>query len=138
MGILSEGSTKMPSQNDVESFLASCPPEVGALARAAKRLLEASLPNAEETLDATAKVIGYGYGPGYKGCVCTLILSRTGVKLGIPYGAAMADPNGLMHGAGKVHRHVVLQTPADLKQPGVRALVKAALAAWKERTKAKD
>jgi Domain of unknown function (DU1801) len=125
----------MPNEEDVESFLNSYPPEVGALARAARRLLEASLPNAEETLDASAKVIGYGYGPGYKGCVCTLILSRTGVKLGIPYGAAMPDPNWLMRGAGKVHRHVVLQTPADLKQPGVRALVEAALAAWKERMK---
>ena len=69
--------------------------------------------------------------------MCTLILSQTGVKLGIPYGAAMPDPNALMRGAGKVHRHVVLQTPADLKQPGLKALIKAALAAWKERTKAK-
>jgi hypothetical protein len=127
----------MPSQKDVESFLATYPPEVGALARAAKRLLEASLPNAEETLDESAKVIGYGYGPGYKGCVCTLILSKTGVKIGIAYGATMPDPNGLLRGAGKVHRHVVLQTVADLKQPGVKALVKAALTAWKERTKTK-
>jgi hypothetical protein len=125
----------MPSQKDVESFLATYPPEVGALARAAKRLLEASLPNAEETLDESARVIGYGYGPGYKGCVCTLILSKTGVKIGIAYGATMPDPNGLLRGAGKVHRHVVLQTVADLKQPGVKALVKAALAAWKKRTK---
>ena len=74
--------------------------------------------------------------PGYKGCVCTLILSKTGVKLGIAYGAAMPDPKGLMRGAGKVHRHVALQNLADLKQPGVKALIKAALAAWKERTKA--
>ena len=60
----------MPSQRDDESFLASYPPEVGELARGAKRLLEASLPNAEETLDESAKVIGYGYGPGYKRVVC--------------------------------------------------------------------
>jgi hypothetical protein len=126
----------MPNQKDIESFLASYPSEVGALARAARRLLESSLPNAAETLDESAKVIGYGYGPGYKGCVCTLILSQTGVKLGIPYGASMPDPNGLLRGAGKVHRHVVLQKPADLKQPGVKAMVKSALAAWKERTKA--
>jgi hypothetical protein len=132
------GSTAMPNQKDLESFLASYPPEVGALARAAKRLLEASLPDAEETLNESAKVIGYGYGPGYKGCVCTLILSRAGVKLGIPYGAAMPDPNGLMRGAGKVHRHVVLQTLDDLKQPGLKALLKGTLAAWKERTKANN
>ena len=49
----------------------------------------------------------------------------------------MPDPNGLMRGAGKVHRHVVLEKPADLKQPGLKPLVKAALAAWKARTKGK-
>jgi hypothetical protein len=126
----------MPSQKDVERFLASYPPEVSALARGAKRLLEASLPNAEETLDESAKVIGYGYGPGYKGCVCTLILSKTGVKIGIAYGASMPDPKGLLRGAGKIHRHVALKTLADLKQPGLEALLRATLAAWKERTKA--
>jgi hypothetical protein len=125
-----------PHQKDIESFLASYPPEVGALAQAARRLLQESLPNAAETLDKSAKVIGYGYGPGYKGCVCTLILSKTGVKLGIAYGASMPDPKGLMRGEGKVHRHVPLQTLADLKQPGVRALVKVALGARKVRTKA--
>ena len=59
-----------PRQKDVESFLATYPPEVGALARAAQRMLEESLPNAEATLDESAKVIGYGYGPGLQGlCV---------------------------------------------------------------------
>ena len=101
----------------------------------ARRLLEGALPNAQETLDETAKVIGFGYGPGYKNCVCTLIMSQKGVKLGIGYGASMPDPERLLHGAGKVHRHVVLQTEADLKQPGLKPLIKATLAAWKDRTK---
>ena len=92
-------------------------------------------PNAEETLDESAKVIGFSYGAGYKGCVCTLIMSRKGVKLGIPYGATIPDPKQLMRGAGKVHRHVELKTIADLNQPGLKPLVKATLAAWKDRTK---
>ena len=131
------GIIDMQNSNNVEAFLASYPADVGELARSARRLVEEVVPGAEENLDESAKVIGYGYGPGYKGVVCTLILSRTGVKLGIPYGAAMADPKGLLRGAGKVHRHIALQTLADLKQPGVKALLKAALAGWKERTKGK-
>ena len=126
----------MPKPNEIETFVASYPAEVGELARAARRLLVEVIPGASETLDESAKVIGFGYGPGYKGCVCTLIMSQKGVKVGIPFGTALPDPEGLMRGAGKVHRHVVFQTLADLKQPSVKALVKAALAAWKERTKA--
>jgi hypothetical protein len=128
----------MPSSNDVEAFLDSYPAEVGELARAARELLQKLLPKIEETLDASAKVIGYGYGPGYKGVVCTLILSQTGVKLGIPYGASMADPEGLLRGSGKVHRHVVLRGPADLKQPGLKTLIKAALAARNRRSQTRN
>ncbi len=126
----------MTSQKDIESFLASYPAEVGELAHAARRLLGEALPGAEETLDQKARVIGFGYGPGYKGCVCTLIMSQKGVKVGIFRGSELPDPKGLMAGSGKVHRHVQLDKVADLKQPGLKPLIKAALAAWKERAKA--
>jgi hypothetical protein len=125
----------MPSQNNVDSFMATYPKQVDELAQAARDMLKRALPGAEETVDLSARVIGFGYGPGYKGCVCTLILSQKGVKLGLAYGAALPDPKGLLGGSGKVHRHVELNSLADLKQPGLQALIKAALAAWKERTK---
>jgi hypothetical protein len=48
--------------------------------------------------------------------VCTLILSKSGVKLGLVGGAALSDPYGLLAGTGKVHRHVQLRAPEDLKQ----------------------
>ena len=125
----------MPNPTDIETFLANFPVDVREVALAGRRLLDAALPGADERLDESAKVIGYSYGPGYKGVVCTLLLSRTGVKLGVARGSELADPKGLMKGAGKVHRHVQLRTIADLKQPGLKALLKAALAAWQERNK---
>jgi hypothetical protein len=125
----------MPIQNNVDSFLATYPKQVDELAHAARDMLKQALPGSEETLDRSARVIGFGYGPGYKGCVCTLIMSQKGVKLGLAYGAALPDPKGLLGGSGKVHRHVELKSLADLKQPGLKLLIKAALAAWKERTK---
>jgi hypothetical protein len=76
-------------------------------------------------------------GPGYKGLVCTLLLSKTGVKIGIARGSELPDPKPLMQGSGKVHRHVQLQTIADLKQPGLKPLLKAALSAWKKRNEVK-
>jgi len=119
---------------EVETFLAAYPQEVRDVAMAARALLAEALPGAEETLDESAKLLGYGYGPGYKGVVCTLLLSKTGVKLGIARGSELPDPKQLMQGSGKVHRHVQLRTTVDLEQPGLKPLLKAALAAWKKRT----
>ncbi len=73
----------MPSPKDVETFLAAYPPEVRDVALAARNLLRQAVPGASETLNAPAKIISYSYAPGYKGLVCTLMLSRAGVKVGI-------------------------------------------------------
>src|SRR6516164_9077905 len=128
--------TAMPNATDIEVFLAPYPLEVRDVALAARDFLAEALPGAAEMLDRSAKLLGYSYGPGYKGLVCTLLLSQSGVKLGIARGSELPDPKQLMRGSGKVHRHVQLRTTADLKQPGLRSLLKAALAAWKKRTEA--
>ena len=105
--------------------------EIAAIARAA---LKSALPNVQESADLPAKLVGYGYGPGYKNAVCNLILSQKEVKLGIVYGASLPDPNNLMTGAGKVHRHVPLRSPADVCRPGLKALLQAALEAQRARS----
>jgi hypothetical protein len=94
-----------------------------------------ALPAAEECVDKARRVVGYGYGPGYKDTVCTMILSKSGVKLGLAYGSALPDPEKLLAGSGRVHRQVQLRSASDLKQRGLKPLVKAALAAWKGRTR---
>jgi hypothetical protein len=76
-------------------------------------------------------MFAYTYGPGYRGVVC--ILSKLGIKLGIPWGASFPDPHKLLRGAGKVHRHVPLKSIEDLQRPGVRELVAATSAACNER-----
>jgi hypothetical protein len=129
------GKAHMSTPEEIERFLADYPPEVREVALAARRMLVGALAGARETLDESAKVIGYSYGPGYKGVVCTLILSRTGVKVGIVRGSELSDPKQLMRGSGKVHRHVQLQTIADLKQPGLKSLLKAAFTAWRQRNR---
>jgi hypothetical protein len=108
-------------------------PEARALAVAAREALEAWLPNVEETVDSSAPVIGYGYGAGSRAVVYTLILSKTGVKLGLARGSELDDPQGLLEGKGKVHRYISLRAPADLRAPGVRRLVQGAYSAWKQR-----
>jgi hypothetical protein len=122
--------------SDVDAFLAAYPDEVRKLAAAARKALAKALPGAAEGVDKRAKMLRYSYGPGYKGLVCTLFLSKTGVKLGIFRGAELPDPAGLMQGAGKVHRHVQLRSGADLDRPALNRLLAAALAAWQQRAAA--
>jgi hypothetical protein len=123
-------------QRQVEAFLASYPTDVRELANAARKTLAAALPGAYESVDTAAKLLGYSYGPGYKGLVCTLIMSKTGVKIGIFRGAELPDPDGLLQGAGKVHRHVQLRRVEDLDRPELKRLLAAALAAWHSRATA--
>ena len=117
----------------VETLLAGYSPEVGRLALAARTLIGEVCPKIDESVDVPARMISYSYGPGYKGMVFTLIMSKEGVKIGIVRGAELPDPRGLLQGAGKVHRHVPLKSPADLKRPGLKPLLASALAAWKKR-----
>lgn len=107
-------------------LLAAYPASVQALARASKALILDVLPQADETVDNAGPYVGYGYGPGYKGLVATIIVSQTGVKIGVAHGARLPDPEGLLAGAGKVHRHIALREPADLGRPTVRRLLELA------------
>ncbi len=126
-----KAKTKKPT---IASFLAAYPGDVRALAAAARKTLSAALPGVTETLDLPAKMLAYTYGPGYNGFVCTLLMSKTGVKLGIFRGSELPDPAGLLQGTGKVHRHVPLRTVADLERPELARLLAAALAAWRARS----
>lgn len=123
----------MKKSRTPEDVLASFPPEVQDLAGAARRLLLKLLPQAEETVDPTAAVLSYGYGAGYRGMICTVLLSKSGVKIGLVGGAELADPHGLLEGAGKKHKYIQLHTASDLAGPGVKQLIEAAYAAWQER-----
>jgi hypothetical protein len=100
---------------------------VQTLAREARRVVQRLLPGAAETIDPTAAVASYGFGDGYKGMVCTLILSKSGVKIGLVRGADLPDPYGLLDGSGKVHKSIQLRTVADLQRPGVDDVIDAAL-----------
>lgn len=117
----------------IDTLLSSYPPGVQELARATRKKLRAWLPGAEETIDVSARLLAYSYGPGYRGAVCTLILSKSGVKLGLFHGASLDDPHGLLGGRGSVHRHIAIGGPEDLEQQGVRELIDGARALCRKR-----
>jgi len=122
----------MPN-NTLNDLLERYPAEVGRLARAVRSFILKCVPDAEESVDGSAPVVAYGYGTGYKGMICTLILSKTGVKLGVAYGATLSDPKQLLEGSGKLHRFVPLRTAADLTRPGLTALLRSSRQAARAR-----
>ena len=109
-------------------------PAIEPIVDECRRLLTSAFPGSAETTDPKAGLIAYGYGPGYKNVVATLILGRQSVKIGVPYSAAFDDPFRLLAGTGKVHRHIAVDSVSDLGRPGVSALLAASREAWQRRT----
>ena len=126
-----------PSDDSVLEFLGEYPEAVRDLAVQLREIVRAAIPGAREELDRPGRVIGYGFGPGYSGLVCTIIPSQKGVKLGVVYGARLPDPDLLLEGPGKQHRYVVFSNANDLKKAGLKNLLRAAATACKERSKQK-
>jgi hypothetical protein len=110
---------------------------VQALALSARQLLQVSIPGAIEIPDTKAKLIGYGYGPGYKDVVATLLLSKKSVKIGLAGGASLSDPSSLLKGAGKVHRYIEPRKLEQLHQPEVKRLIDVCLSEWHRRMETK-
>ena len=119
---------------EFQAFLSAWPPHVQEIARDLRELIFATLPKPMEMIDTSSKVIGYGFSRRYADMLCSLIPSKAGVKLGIAHGASLQDPRGLLAGKGKVHRHIDFRSSADVGRPGVKSLLKSALAAQQART----
>ena len=58
------------------------------MAKRADEVARANLPGMREMLDRADRVIGYGSGLSNKELICTIIASKSGVKLGIVDGAS--------------------------------------------------
>lgn len=122
-----------PRPDEIAAFLEGYPSPVPEMAASLRGMIRRVLPDVQETLDRPARIVAYGYGPGYADTVCTLIPSKKGVKLGIMGGASLSDPEGLLSGSGKVHRVLAFSRPAHLaeQRPEKEALLESALSAWR-------
>jgi hypothetical protein len=114
-----------PSQA-VYDLLAPYPPEVRNLALATREYLLKLMPGALEKPDAKTKIIGYGFGARYKDMVCALMPAKAGITLGIGWATELPDPEKLLEGTGKVHRHVKIKNKSDLRAASLKTLLKAA------------
>jgi hypothetical protein len=124
------------TNHELRELLETYSSNVQDTALSARALITKVMPDVKEMVDRSARVIGYGFGAGYTDMICTIILSKTGVKLGLVAGAGLPDPKRLLEGTGKRHRYVALAKASDLEKPGLESLLRAGVAAWKKRSKA--
>ena len=118
----------------LKEFLAPYSPAVRDLAAKARAMILDIIPDVREQIDAPARIIGYGFGPRYVDLVCIIMPTKAGVNLGFYKATELPDPEGLLEGTGKLHRHVKLKEPGDIESPALKALLKAALEAYKQRS----
>jgi len=111
----------------VADLLASYSPEVRSLGMATREFLLEMIPGVMEQVDSKSKVVGYGFGAGYKDMVCSIMPNKAGITLGIGWATELPDPHKILEGNGKVHRHVKLKGKSDLEAPALKAILKAAM-----------
>ncbi|HEY1165641.1 MAG TPA: hypothetical protein VGE90_10755 [Chitinophaga sp.] len=117
----------------IHDILLQYPPTVFSLGLQLRDHLISKLPNIIEMPDASANIVGYGYGFAYQDLICTIIPSNKGIKLGFYKGSKLPDPGQLLTGAGKVHKYVEIKTPELITSAHLNALISAAVAAYKQR-----
>jgi hypothetical protein len=120
----------MPTAKDI---LTKYDTSVSSLGFRLRDYLLEELKGVIEYPDMPANIVGYGYGPGYTEMICTIIPSKKGIKLGFYKGSELPDPEALLTGSGRVHRHVVINSDQDLKKPALKKLLSEAVKAYQKR-----
>ena len=105
-------------------------PEVAALGRRVLTRVREWLPGSVEFVYDNYYALAIGFGPTERPseAVLSVVLYPRWVHLYFLQGAVVPDPSGLLKGAGKVGRHLVLHDDATLDRPEVRALIDDAVA----------
>jgi hypothetical protein len=93
------------------------------------------LPGANELVYDNYNFFVIGYSPTERPSDAVVSIAADAKKVSLCFiqGAALADPDNLLMGAGKQTRFLRLDGPATLDEPGVKALLAAAVAHSPER-----
>ena len=104
---------------------------------ALRSFMQATVPDADERFfDASyALSIQYGTTSAWRDAFCFIAAYPHCVNLGFHRGAELADPHHLLAGEGKIIRHVRIHSEAQLADPHLRALVRAAASLSEARAK---
>jgi len=121
----------MPTaEQQLKSFIDKFDPKNRALIRAARRTMRKRFPSSYELVYDNYNFFVIGYSPTERpsDSIFSIAAAANGVGLCFLHGAGLSDPDGLLTGNGKQVRFIRLPTAATLDKPGVKTLMKAAVA----------
>src|ERR1044072_7209670 len=120
--------TTSPSKQ-LAGFIAKFDPAIAKLVRSARILLRKRYPTAIELVydNYNALAIGYSSTERTSDVLFSLAVYAHGVNLYFIYGRSLSDPDKLLQGSGTQGAFVRLENVAVLDQPGVKALIEAAV-----------
>jgi hypothetical protein len=124
--------------DELEQFLAPYHPAIRALAMKLRAQIRDVMPEAIEQLDSAAHLIAYGFDRTYNGLICGITLHKAHLNLMLARGTELPDPEGLLVGSGKRARHVTIKQAADLENPAISTLLRAALDRHQERSRSQN
>ena len=98
-------------------------------------LIKTKFPDITETVDLSAKMIAYSYGPTYKQLLFTVFPSKKGMKLGFNEGVQLNNDHGLLEGTGKISRYIPFRSAEQLENPTIVKLLDEAYQLYLKRIK---
>jgi Domain of unknown function (DU1801) len=112
----------------LEQLLELFPPEVADLGRAADALIRSTISVGGSAVSLGWKNVRYGPRTPFRMEEIIVVLNPIRDRVNLNFGdfETLPDPDRLLEGTGKGIRHVKIRTAADLKRPGVKALLQAA------------
>jgi hypothetical protein len=116
------------AEQQITEFLEPYSEEISTFAQALRAFLKEETKPSYELAGKSAQSfnIGYGFTTTAWDCYCAIIVYRKHINISLPSGAALSDPNGLMHGTGSRVRHLKITELKDVQTAAVRKLLKEA------------
>jgi hypothetical protein len=125
--IFRPGDAMRQPARELRLFLAEVRPSQRKTIEVLRRLVRRSAGQAVETV--LWRSLSYHrpeVGGRVKGAVCMITPRADGVQLGFIHGAALCDPEGLLHRSGIAKRFVAFRSSRDIPRKPLSALIAAA------------
>jgi hypothetical protein len=114
---------------ELHDFLEAFAPRISKLFFATRRTVLDAAPEANELIynAYNAVTAAYSFSGRLKEAFCHVAAYSGYVNLGFNHGAELPDPSDALVGSGARIRHVRISSPADLRPPPLKALLRAAV-----------
>ena len=111
------------------NYLGEYDAHLASLTLALREIVLEEAPRAIESLaKGYALAIGFSFtGKPMKDGFCHIVTYSSHVNLGFNRGALLPDPHGMLHGTGKLIRHITIRHHDDLERSLVRRFPQAAI-----------